>query len=124
MLYLLTQYLNHTGLFILALFEVLFVVVVNYYFILGKKWAWRSLLIWFILLTFTFEIPLFSWSLSYGFHLSPSFALTLGTIELSLGMGFISFIILIFHYKSKKHITSSLIPLEDLDNIEIEEKAK
>jgi hypothetical protein len=121
-IYILSQYLDQTWLAILSLIEISFVIAANYFLIKEKKWAWTALLIWFILITFTFEIPLFAWGLSYGLHLTTSWTLTLGSFTFEMGLDFVSLILLIVHYKSKKHFNSTLNSKEIFNDIQIEEK--
>lgn len=121
MIYILSQYLDQTWLLLLSLFEILFVIVTNYFLIKGKKWAWTALLVWFILITFTFEIPQFAWGLSFGLHLTTTWTLTVGSITIELGLDFVSLILLYIHNKSKKHFNYSLNTQESFDEIRIEE---
>lgn len=122
-LYILSQYFDQTWLITLSLIEILFVIATNFFLIKGKKWAWFALLVWFILITFTFEIPLFSWSLSFGLHLTTSWTLTLGSITFAIGLDFVSLILLFVHYKSKRYFLPLMNSNEISDDIQIEEKS-
>lgn len=108
MLYILSQYFDQTWLVILSLIEILFVIVTNYFLIKGKKWAWATILVWLLLITFTIEIPFFAWDLSFGLHLRTSWTLTLGSITIAIGLDFVSLILLFVHYESKRYFTPSI----------------
>ena len=107
-LYTLTQYTASIWFFILSLFEIVLLIIVNYYLIKKNKIAWKVLLIWFIMLTFSFDIPLFAWELSFGLHLSEIINLKIASTSFEFGLDFISLAILIIHIKSKKKLFSSV----------------
>ncbi len=78
-------------------FIILFMVVANYFLVLGKKAAWTALFIWYILITFSFTSAAFYFSFSYGLNMS----ITINLNGIILGIDVLSLIILILHFSSK-----------------------
>ncbi|MGZ4033975.1 MAG: hypothetical protein ACXVPU_04205 [Bacteroidia bacterium] len=107
-IYILLKYPSPTWLTIILLVEMIFVVVANYFLIKGHKLAWKAFLIWYILLTFSFDNPLFSWGLSFGLNVTTTFSLRAGTTELQFGLDFLALAILFILLLSKKNYMNSL----------------
>ena len=97
------------------------VLTLNYYLLKGKKAAWTLLLIWFIAITFSFNLTIasidFWFDLSYG--LQTSLNLDLGSEYASkkyISVDFLALIILFVHISSKKYFKKKTI-LDEIDDI-------
>lgn len=99
-IYLLIRFFSHAWLFIPM---IIFVIITTYFLNLGKKWAWRVLLIWYFLLLLDIELISFVWEISFGIELGYSFSLIFGGTKIALAFDLISIIPIVLLLNCKKH---------------------
>ena len=101
-----------------------FLMTVNYFLVLGKKAAWTILLIWYIILTFSFQVTIdiynFWFDFSYGFSV---FSVGLDLGEQKIRADLLSLIILIVHLSSRKYFRPKTV-IHEIDEISGEDSNK